>query len=211
MICRSVEASLRLQKPTASASQPAGTLFGLALTQKGSTLSEQNHEVALPRRAEILGVPVSVVDMDTAVAVITRWIGEKKARYVCATEVNSVMRARDDRRQMQPLSLADLIIPDGKAPTWVMRLRRHNMKERVCGPELMLAVCKKSVSTILWRCRRGGRDPALMPWRDDYTGRDRIRPSPPHTGGVPHLRAGPCRNSWQRAKLLTCPLETGPI
>lgn len=97
-----------------------------------------------PPRAEILGVPVSVVDMDAAVATIAHWVREKKTRYVCAPDVYNVVRAQDDPRHLQALRSADLVVPDGTPLTWVMRLRGETIKERVCGPDLMLAVCQRS-------------------------------------------------------------------
>ena len=104
----------------------------------------------LPRRAIVLGVPVSVVDMETAVAAIAAWIKRKETRYVCACDVHSVVRAQDDSQQMDALRGADLIVPDGTPLAWVMRLRGENIKKRVCGPDLMLAVCEQSVS-MGWR------------------------------------------------------------
>lgn len=95
-------------------------------------------------RAEILGVPVNVVDMATAVDTIAAWVRAKQTRCVCAPDVYNVMRAQDDARHMHALKSADLVVPDGTPLTWVMRLRGEKIKARVCGPDLMLAVCRRS-------------------------------------------------------------------
>jgi N-acetylglucosaminyldiphosphoundecaprenol N-acetyl-beta-D-mannosaminyltransferase len=118
----------------------------LLIAEKGPNVVKAEIDPFLPPRAQVLGVPISVVDMETAMATIALWIRQKKTRYVCAPDVYNVVRAQDDPKHMAALQSADLVIPDGTPLTWVMRLRGEKIRERVCGPDLMLAVCRQSAA-----------------------------------------------------------------
>jgi N-acetylglucosaminyldiphosphoundecaprenol N-acetyl-beta-D-mannosaminyltransferase len=103
----------------------------------------------LPRRLKritILGVPICVTNMRDTVDAIGSFIADRRARYVCACDVHSVMRAHDDPRHMATLSAADLLLPDGVPLVWVARMRGERDAQRVCGPDLMHALCERSVS-----------------------------------------------------------------
>lgn len=106
---------------------------------------------ALPGRVEILGVPVSIVDSGSAVATVAAWIKSRQQRsspprYVCACDVHSVMRAQDDQRHMRALRQADMIVPDGTPLVWVSRLRGERRIQRVPGPDLLSAICERSLA-----------------------------------------------------------------
>jgi N-acetylglucosaminyldiphosphoundecaprenol N-acetyl-beta-D-mannosaminyltransferase len=47
---------------------------------------------------------------------------------------------------MNALRNADMILPDGAPVAWIMRLRGAEISQRVCGPDIMLALCERSVS-----------------------------------------------------------------
>ena len=92
----------------------------------------------------VLGVPVSVLNMNSALDTIARWIDEKSVHYVCAADVHSIMRAQDDTAHKFALRQADLVLPDGMPVTWIGKLRGEKAIERVCGPDLMLRVFERS-------------------------------------------------------------------
>lgn len=105
------------------------------------------------RRVEILGVPVSKVDRRSAVAKIAGWVSERRsaqrpgvAHYVCACDVHSVMRAQSDGAHMRALRTADMIVPDGAPLAWVSWLRGEREVGRVPGPDLLTAVCERSLA-----------------------------------------------------------------
>lgn len=106
---------------------------------------------SIPGRMEILGVPVSIVDAGSAVTTIANWIGTRRLRpaeprYVCACDVHSVMRAQDDQRHMRALKQADMIVPDGTPLVWVSWLRGEKRIQRVPGPDLLTAICERSLA-----------------------------------------------------------------
>ncbi|MEO1265855.1 MAG: WecB/TagA/CpsF family glycosyltransferase, partial [Pseudomonadota bacterium] len=113
-------------------------------------MTADTQKPAADQRINILGVPVSVVDMTTAIERIGGWIARKEARYVCVSDVHSVMRGHDDPDHMAALADADMVTPDGTPLVWVSRLRGNTEIRRVCGPDLMLEICKASEASG-WR------------------------------------------------------------
>lgn len=83
--------------------------------------------------------------MATAVETIAGWIARGDSRYVCACDVHSLMRAQDDVGHMAALCDADMITPDGQPIVLTSRLRGIAEMSRVCGPDLLPAVCAHSV------------------------------------------------------------------
>lgn len=94
----------------------------------------------------ILGVPVGALDMERALDIIGTWIARGQSRYVCAPDVFNISSAQTNPVQMAALQDADLVIPDGTPLTWVGRLRGNRQIRRVCGPDLLLAACERSLA-----------------------------------------------------------------
>jgi N-acetylglucosaminyldiphosphoundecaprenol N-acetyl-beta-D-mannosaminyltransferase len=94
---------------------------------------------AVPRddRADVLGVDVSSINLDDAVATIERWIAERSRNYVCITGVHGVMECRRDERLRSIHNAAGMVTPDGMPLVWLSRLFGKSHTERVYGPDLM--------------------------------------------------------------------------
>jgi N-acetylglucosaminyldiphosphoundecaprenol N-acetyl-beta-D-mannosaminyltransferase len=101
-------------------------------------------------RTEILGVAVSVVDMQRATHQIGLWVDAGEARYVCAADVNSIMQAQRNAAHMEALRNADMVLPDGTPLVWVSHLRGQHSMQRVPGPDIMLQLCEMGVKRN-WR------------------------------------------------------------
>ncbi len=93
----------------------------------------------------ILNIPVLNKNMVDAVSILSRWIKDKEGRYVCAADVHSIMRAQNDTAHLDALQQADMVTPDGRPLVWVGKLRGEKEMGRVCGPDLLPELCKKSV------------------------------------------------------------------
>lgn len=92
----------------------------------------------------IVGTPVSVVDMASAIMLIREWIQERKSRYVCVTDVHSIMLSRWNPALRRALKDADLIIADGTPLVWTAWSRGVKSISRVPGPDLMQELCRLS-------------------------------------------------------------------
>jgi len=91
-------------------------------------------------RANVLGVGVSAINMDIALAKIKQALERREKGYVCVTGVHGVSEAQADPGFRQILNRAFLCTPDGMPLVWVGRLQGQKHMGRVYGPDLMLAV-----------------------------------------------------------------------
>jgi N-acetylglucosaminyldiphosphoundecaprenol N-acetyl-beta-D-mannosaminyltransferase len=98
----------------------------------------------LTPRANILGVEVSAINMETALDTIDEWIHQKISNYVCVTGVHGIMESQRDEELRRIHNSAGLVTPDGMPLVWLSRLMGFRHTERVYGPDLMLAVCQRS-------------------------------------------------------------------
>jgi N-acetylglucosaminyldiphosphoundecaprenol N-acetyl-beta-D-mannosaminyltransferase len=95
-------------------------------------------------RTDILGVKVSAITLDDAVATIEQWIAEGARNYVCITGVHGVMESRRNEPLRQIHNRAGMVTPDGMPLVWISRLRGKTRVERVYGPDLMRRLTKLS-------------------------------------------------------------------
>jgi N-acetylglucosaminyldiphosphoundecaprenol N-acetyl-beta-D-mannosaminyltransferase len=92
----------------------------------------------------ILGVGVSAIKLDDAIAAVEGWIEKRKPHYVCITGVHGVMESRKDPRLRDIHNQADLVAPDGMPLVWISRWLGATQVERVYGPDLMRAITARS-------------------------------------------------------------------
>ncbi len=96
-------------------------------------------------RVNILGVGISPVDMGMACDTIEAWILDRGSSYVCVTPVHSVMDCQRDSELRRIQNSSGMATPDGMPIVWICRLRGYQQVSRVYGPDLMLALCRRSV------------------------------------------------------------------
>jgi N-acetylglucosaminyldiphosphoundecaprenol N-acetyl-beta-D-mannosaminyltransferase len=115
-------------------------------------------EITSQPRVDVLGVGVSAIDMEQALAVIEGWIASREQHYVCITGVHGVMESQRDEQLRQIHNQAGLVTPDGMPLVWLSHLRGHRHVRRVYGPDLMLACCARSVTRNYSHFFYGGAD-----------------------------------------------------
>lgn len=96
--------------------------------------------------ADVLGVRISAVNMQSAVRLAEALIERRKPGYVCLSGVHGVMEAKRDPDLLEILNRAALNLPDGMPMTWIGRLQGLRQIDRVFGPDFMTAMCKLSAS-----------------------------------------------------------------
>ena len=84
--------------------------------------------------------------MAMALHTIEDWIARREAHYVCVTGVHGVMESQRDAAVRRIHNAAGLVTPDGMPLVWLSRLMGFSHVERVYGPDLMLALCARSVT-----------------------------------------------------------------
>lgn len=96
-------------------------------------------------RVNILGVGVSAINPSHAVDRIESWIADGNSQYVCVTGVHGVMESQREESLRRIHNRAGLVTPDGMPLVWLSRLRGFKHVRRVYGPDLMLALCERSI------------------------------------------------------------------
>ena len=110
-----------------------------------STFELPRITLCAPSRANILGVGVSVINMDDAIGQCDELIRSDGRGYVCATDVHSVTEALSDPTFRDILNSSFMTTPDGMPLVWMGRLHGHARMRRVYGPDFMLEMCRFSV------------------------------------------------------------------
>jgi N-acetylglucosaminyldiphosphoundecaprenol N-acetyl-beta-D-mannosaminyltransferase len=91
----------------------------------------------LPARVNVLGVGISVLNLDTTMAAVASALAERRKGYVCVTGVHGVSEAQHDPEFRRILNRSFLNTPDGMPMVWMGHLRGHRQMGRVYGPDLM--------------------------------------------------------------------------
>ncbi len=97
-------------------------------------------------KVNILGVDVSAINMTMALEIIEGWIAHREPHYVCITGVHGVMESQRDEALRQIHNQAGLVTPDGMPLVWLSWFKGFRYVDRVYGPDLMLALCERSVA-----------------------------------------------------------------
>lgn len=92
------------------------------------------------RRVDVLGVGVSAINMDMAVAEVSRWVDEGEHHYVCVTGVHGVMESQRDPELLRIHNESGLTTPDGMPMVWAGKKAGADWMTRVYGPDFMLAM-----------------------------------------------------------------------
>lgn len=110
------------------------------------------------QRFDVLGVAISAVDMDSAIATIEDWIRRRDQHYVCLCTVHGVMECQRDPALRDIVNRSGMTTPDGMPLVWLGRLFGFPGVRRVYGPDLLLAMCARSVEARYRHFFLGGED-----------------------------------------------------
>jgi N-acetylglucosaminyldiphosphoundecaprenol N-acetyl-beta-D-mannosaminyltransferase len=95
----------------------------------------------MTNRVNVLGVGISVLNLQSALDAIAGAVRARRKGYICVRDAHGVMLAQKDEAFRRILNEAFLCTPDGMPMVWMGRLRGHREMGRVYGPDLMLEVC----------------------------------------------------------------------
>jgi N-acetylglucosaminyldiphosphoundecaprenol N-acetyl-beta-D-mannosaminyltransferase len=92
-------------------------------------------------RVNILGVGIMPLDLEAAVNTLDQWHQEGRRGYVCCVCVHGVVTAQRDPVIRRTLNQAGLATADGIPLVWWSRRAGFAKARRVCGPDLLDAMC----------------------------------------------------------------------
>lgn len=95
-----------------------------------------------PQRHEILGVPVDLVDMASAIAHIRNLLATQETHLIVAVNPEKVIAAQNNPELLQCLREASLVIPDGIGVVMAVRILGRQKLDRVPGSDLMPELCR---------------------------------------------------------------------
>jgi N-acetylglucosaminyldiphosphoundecaprenol N-acetyl-beta-D-mannosaminyltransferase len=107
---------------------------------------------------EVLGVPISLVDLQAAAQKIIGWAAAGQSHYVCVRDVHGVMQAQEDPALLAIHQNAGMITPDGMPLVWLARRWGDQRVARTAGFDLLSAVCDRSREHGLRHFFYGGRE-----------------------------------------------------
>jgi N-acetylglucosaminyldiphosphoundecaprenol N-acetyl-beta-D-mannosaminyltransferase len=95
-------------------------------------------------RIDILGVQVSAANLCAAISEIDRLIQGRHCSYITLTGVHGIMESVRSGEVRQVHNAAGLVLPDGMPLVWLLWNEGFKSADRVYGPDLMLALFKRS-------------------------------------------------------------------
>lgn len=117
-------------------------------------------------KKSVLGVDVSVIDYEAAVARIMAAASEGKGLSVSALAVHGVMTGALDTTHKYRLNRLDIVAPDGQPVRWALRLLHgEKLADRVYGPALTRHICATAAARGLPIYLFGSRQDVLEAWR----------------------------------------------
>ena len=117
-------------------------------------------------RANVLGVSIDAVDMESALERIEFALDSERKGYICLAGVHGVMEAQRDPELAKIFAGAALAAPDGMPTVWVGRHQGHRAMERVAGPDLMFEVIRREEFRGLTHFLCGGKEGVAQELRD---------------------------------------------
>jgi N-acetylglucosaminyldiphosphoundecaprenol N-acetyl-beta-D-mannosaminyltransferase len=98
---------------------------------------------SIKKKANVLGIAIDAVNMESTVDHISKLLEEKRKGYVCLVGVHGVMEAQRDASLATTYDRAAIMVPDGMPTVWVGHWQGHGNMERVTGPDLMIEVIRR--------------------------------------------------------------------
>lgn len=94
----------------------------------------------------VIGIPIDVGTINKAAKDLIR-LSRKISNlgaYVCVANVHMLTIAKQNPDFEKVLQNAAMVVPDGMPLVWTEKLKGFKNAERICGPDLMLELCKIS-------------------------------------------------------------------
>jgi N-acetylglucosaminyldiphosphoundecaprenol N-acetyl-beta-D-mannosaminyltransferase len=129
------------------------------VTPSESSVKSHPNPVSRPATVEVVGVPLSVIDYEHALAWIDAMVAARERGYMCVCNVHTVMASQEDPPLRAALhSPLAVNVPDGQPLVWALNALGQSLQDRVYGPELMARAFARATSNGQRFYLYGGRD-----------------------------------------------------
>ena len=127
--------------------------FSDFMPSKNAVLSMEGNylfELTALDTCEIMGVNISVTNMEKTVNKIKDNLNEWSGKYICVSNVHTMVTASEDNSYKAIQNKAVIALPDGGPLSKYSREQGHEGASRVTGPNLMQRILKESAENG-WR------------------------------------------------------------
>jgi N-acetylglucosaminyldiphosphoundecaprenol N-acetyl-beta-D-mannosaminyltransferase len=118
--------------------------------------------VRTPETAQVLGVPLALIDYEGVLDWIDAMVAAHRRGYICVAATHTVMASHDDPELREAVLGADFTVPDGQPLVWALNLLGHDLADRVYGPDLMEKACARAARTGRRMYLYGGRSQGAL-------------------------------------------------
>ena len=106
-------------------------------------MSMLNHDIA-DTRVEVLGCPITKLDLEDFVVWAEQFISSRKPHYIAVVNVAKIVKMRSDKDLKESVLGADMIGADGVPVVWASRLLGNPLPGRVNGTDLMYRLLERA-------------------------------------------------------------------
>lgn len=100
-------------------------------------MENQNILNKTPKRVNVIGVPISIVNHNIVLDFICENFEEIRGNYVCASNAHTTVMAHDDPEFLKVQSESILSLPDGKPLASAGKKKGYKEMEKTTGPHFM--------------------------------------------------------------------------
>jgi N-acetylglucosaminyldiphosphoundecaprenol N-acetyl-beta-D-mannosaminyltransferase len=120
--------------PVKAKKQNEATVKNSGTTMGNPPLVLQGNDI----KVNILGLSFPFTDYKDTLSLFTQWIASREPHQVCIANVHTIVTSLSDTK-LKEINNRSFITMDGLPLVWYARaVHKAKIKERVCGPELML-------------------------------------------------------------------------
>lgn len=95
------------------------------------------------RTGQVLGARIDALDWKTVLDRLLGWALARESRFVAICNAHVVVTATRDSAYREAINGADMATPDGAPVAWMLRRLGFAGQQRICGPDLMWALCER--------------------------------------------------------------------
>ncbi len=95
------------------------------------------------KRVNVIGVPISAVNMDSSIQYVKDHFTEARGHYICVSNAHTTVMAHEDPIYRRVQTESFLTLPDGK-PLSVIGKKTNPEMDRVTGPDFMRRIFEES-------------------------------------------------------------------
>ncbi len=102
-------------------------------------MNKQNILNKAPERVNVIGVPISAVNIETALKFLYENFDETRGNYICASNAHTTVMAHEDSEYLKVQSESIMSLPDGKPLSVVGKKKGFKEMEKTTGPHFMMS------------------------------------------------------------------------